>query len=495
MVWPRQTFNNYVFFNYFIYNNQLNSMKINFFFLLVVLINMSCARETAFSPVKPTAEQLAFQDMELGFFVHYSIDAYAERGSRPGQTPASAFNPTDLDVEQWVLAAKDMGAKFMVLTARHEQGFCLWPTKTTDYSIKNSPYKDGNGDIVREFVDACRKHGIKPGLYTAPWIDSNWESRQPGYKDGDSGDIYKFDEQELYDRVWAKEKEQITELMTLYGDLVFIWDDHFGRSDALADEALGGRLRELYADFNKVAHELQPKCLILGRDVEHVGTEDGRASYPLWNSLNTIDSTLYTVSDTYKWDHDNTGNPRGKFYRPQLSCTTVGFTTGGWMWRGYRTPQPMERVMKSYYETIGRGASLIINFAPDRRGLVEEQVVEAAKAFGAEIKRRFGNPVASSDLKDTKQIIRFDHPETFNHVVTMEKLEDGQRISAYIIEAEIDGRWKTIVNDSTIGHKRIDRFPPVTATALRFTVTDVVAKPVVMRNLSVFNVEVDESYK
>lgn len=129
-------------------------MKTKTFILLVTLIGLLGACKEEFIPAKPTQEQLAFQDMELGVFVHFSIDAFTERGTISGQTPASAFNPTELDVNQWVLAAKQMGAKFMVLTARHEQGFCLWPTKTTDYSIQHSPYKDGKGDIVREFVDA-----------------------------------------------------------------------------------------------------------------------------------------------------------------------------------------------------------------------------------------------------------------------------------------------------------------------------------------------------
>ena len=459
------------------------------FFASVILLFLIYSCKSAFEPPKPTPQQLAFQDMELGVFVHYSIDAYTERGTPPGRTPASAFNPTNLDVEQWVEAAKKMGATFMVLTARHEQGFCLWPTATTDYSIKNSPYKDGKGDIVREFVEACRKHGIKPGLYTAPWIDSNWESYLPGYKDGeDTGDIHKFDDEAIYNQVWEKEKTQLTELLTNYGPLVFIWDDHFGRSDALSDEPQGGRLRQLYADFNKLAHTLQPDCLILGRDVEHVGTEEGRASYPLWNSLNTIDGTLYTVSDTYKWDHPNTGNPHGTIYRPQLSCTTVAFTTGGWMWGGYRTPRPLEKIMQSYYETIGRGASFIVNFAPDRQGLVEEQVVQAAEDFGNEIKRRFSHPISTSDKPDTQQIFTFIEPKTINHVVSMENLTDGQRIGAYTIEAEVNGQWKTLVTGQTIGHKRIDQFDPITATSLRFTVTETIAKPATMHSISVYHV-------
>ncbi len=465
-------------------------MKFRFIAIFSLLFFASCSGTREFIPATPSAGQLAFQDMELGVFVHYSIDAYAERGVPAGRTPASAFNPTGLDVEQWVMAAKSMGAKFMVLTARHEQGFCLWPTATTDYSIKNSPYKDGKGDIVREFVDACRKHGIKPGLYTAPWIDSNWESRnRQGYQDrDDTGDINKFDDEALYAKVWEKEKAQLTELLTGYGPLVFLWNDHFGRSDALNGERLGGQLRRLYADFTGLAHELQPGCLVLGRDVEHVGAEEGRASYPLWNSLNTIDGTLYTVSETYMWDHPNTGDPHGTVYRPQLSCTTTAFTSGGWMWGGRRTPRPLERIIQSYHETIGRGASLIVNFAPDRRGLVEEQVVEAAVAFGDEIRRRFDNPVAVSCKTDAKQVLAFEGPLTFNHVVSMEDLANGQRIGAYTIEAEIDGRWQTLVSGQTIGHKRIDRFDPVTATALRFTVTGEVAKPAAMRSIEVFNV-------
>ncbi|MFV0378090.1 MAG: alpha-L-fucosidase [Mangrovibacterium sp.] len=435
---------------------------------------------------KPTDEQLAFQDLELGVFIHYSIDAYTRNGFPPGTTPASAFNPTKLNVEQWVVAAKNMGATYVVLTARHEQGFCLWPTKTTDYSIKSSPYKNGEGDIVLEFVEACRKYELKPGLYTAPWIDSHWEAGK-GIDILNSGDIYKLDEPDLYQQALQKEKTQLEELLTNYGPLVFVWDDHFGRSDALDEVRYGGKLREFYAAFTQYAHELQPDCLFLGRDVEHVGTEEGRASYPLWNALNTIDGTIYSVSETYRWGQANIGNPEGKFYKPQLSCTTDALSSGGWMWHGPRMIKPLERTMQTYYETIGRGAGLIVNLVPDTTGLIPENLILAANAFGDEIKRRFENPVAVSEIKDPAQLIRFDTPLTFNHVVTMEDLHNGQKIAKYKIEAEIDGEWKTIVEGQTIGHKRIDHFEPVNATAMRFEVTDAIAKPV-MRSIEIFNV-------
>jgi alpha-L-fucosidase len=468
-------------------------MKINlslthllFAFLLTTLA--FTGRSQSIVLAKPSADQLAFQNMEMGVFIHFSIDTYADRGSISGSTPASAFNPTQLNAEQWVLAAKAMGAKYVVLTARHEQGFCLWPTKTTDYSIKSSPYKNGHGDIVKEFVTACRKYGLKVGLYTPPWIDSHWESIHNGFKGGETANIDKLNDPATYKLALKKEKEQIKELMTNYGPLVFIWDDHFGRSDVLDSIPLGGKFRDFYKAVTSYAHSLQPHCLLLGRDVEHVGNENGHASYPLWNALNTIDGTVYTVSKTYRWEHANTGDPFGKLYRPQISCTTNAFSTGGWMWNGPREPQPLERRMKAYYETVGRGSSVIINLTPDRSGLIPGDLVAAARETGDEIKRRFGHPIASSTSKAPVQTINFVGPKTFNHIITMEDLHNGQKISKYVIEAKINGHWIPVVTGETIGHKRIDQFPEITATALRFKVTGVVSRPAVMRYVGIFNV-------
>jgi alpha-L-fucosidase len=453
---------------------------------LVAVAEVVSAQEIKLA--QPTPNQLAFQDLELGVFIHFSIDPFAPHGAREGATPASAFNPTNLDAEQWVRAAKSMGATYVVLTARHEEGFCLWPTKTTDYSVKSSPYKDGKGDVVREFVDACRKHGLKVGLYNPPWIDSHWELSQTNLSAGrDRGRIDKLDDPAAYAKVLAKEKAQLRELMTAYGPLVFIWADHYGRSDSLDAVPHGGPLRKLYAELAREAHALQPDCLYFGPDVEHVGNEEGRSCYPMWNAVATLDGTEYTISTTYKWNGDNSGVPLGKFFRPRLGSTTDGFSTGGWMWTGPRQPRPLEERMRVYYETIGRGAGILVNLTPDRRGLIPEDLVAAAKEMGDEIKRRFSNPVASSTSSQPVQTLRFDGPETFDHVVTMEDLRDGQKIAKYTIEARVDGEWQTLVNGQTIGQKRIDRFAPVTASAVRFTCMESLAQPVVMRSLAVFN--------
>jgi alpha-L-fucosidase len=455
--------------------------------LAIPAAGLAPAQAAAIQLARPTRHQLAFHDLELGAFIHYSIDAYAKRGATHGGTPASEFNPSALDVEQWVLAAKGMGASWVVLTARHEEGFCLWPTTTTDYSVRSTRYQGGQGDIVREFVDACRKHGVKPGLYTAPWIDSHWEAAEAGYRGGDTGRIDKFDDPAIYAKALAKEQQQLRELMTGYGPLVFVWADHFGRSDSLGDVPQGGKLREFYATLAKLAHSLQPDCLFFGPDVEHVGNEEGRACYPLWNAMNTLDGTNYTISTTYKWGRDNSGDPLGKFYRPHLGTTTDGLSTGGWMWHGPRQVQPLERRMQVYYETIGRGAGVLVNLAPDRRGLVPANLVTAAREFGDEIRRRFGSPVVQSKAKDPQQTLRFPAPHRIDHVVTMEELASGQAIAKYLLEAQVDGQWRTLVEGRTIGHKRIDRFSPVTATAVRFSCTSAIADPVEMRSIAVYD--------
>jgi len=440
---------------------------------------------------KPTPLQLAFEDMELGVFIHYSIDTY---GSRSGASPASAFNPTALNAEQWVLAAKSMGAKYVVLTARHEQGFCLWPTATTDYSIKSSPYKEGKGDIVREFVDACKKNDMKAGLYNPPWIDDHWDANLPGFvARGGNADLAKYDDPALYAKVLAKETQQLKELMTNYGPLVFFWDDHYGRSDSIGATPQGGKFRELYATLAKQAHQLQPDCLYFGPDIEHVGNEGAHTCYPQWDAVTTLDGSNYTISTTYKWGGNNPGDPWGQFYRPRLGSTTNAFSTGGWMWTGPRQPQTLDRHMQLYYDMVGRGTGVIVNLTPDRSGLIPADLVASAKEMGDEIKRRFSKPVGETKGSGDVLTLSFPTPQLFDHVVTMEDLTEGQKVAKYLIEAQVDGQWKTIAQGQTIGHKHIDKMEPMTASAIRFTCTESLVKPVQVRSLAVYNTGVAAS--
>jgi alpha-L-fucosidase len=433
----------------------------------------------------PTPRQLAFEDLELGAFIHYSIDTY---GSQHAGMPASAFNPSNLDTEQWVLAAKAMGARYVVLTARHEQGFCLWPTATTNYSVQNSPYKNGKGDIVREFVDACHKHGMKPGIYSPPWIDDHFDRHvlDLPHEKG-NGDIDKYDDPEHFARVKSKEMRQQQELLTRYGPLVFYWDDHYGRSDSLGPVPQGGKLRELYAVLGQQARRLQPDMLYFGADVEHVGNEEGHSCYPMWNAVDTVDGTRDSCGTTYKWASSNTGNPYGRFYRPRLGPNTDALSSGGWMWTGPRQVQPLAERMRVYYELVGRGAGAIINLTPDASGRIPDNLVAAAKELGDEIGRRFSAPLARTSGSGPITTLELGGARRVDHLVTKEDQSQGQKIARYRIEARIDGDWKTVVEGQTVGHKRIDRIPPVTATALRFVCTQSIEEPVRIRSFAAYD--------
>lgn len=457
--------------------------------LLAASLGSGLAGTVAAAPLRqlarPTAAQLAFEDMELGAFIHYSIDTY---GSLNASLPASAFNPTGLDTEQWVLAAKAMGARYVVLTARHEQGFCLWPTATTDYSVKNSPYQNGEGDIVREFVDACRKHGLKPGLYTPPWIDDHFDQHTLGLAAGKgNGEIDKYDKPEHFAKVRAKELRQQEELLTRYGPLVFYWDDHYGRSDSLGPRPQGGKLRELYAALGRQARRLQPGMLFFGADVEHVGNEEGHSCYPMWNAVDTVDGTRDSCATTYKWSGDNMGSAHGRIYRPRLGPTTDALSSGGWMWNGPRQVQPLDERLRVWYELVGRGAGAIVNMTPDRSGRIPANVVVAARELGDEVRRRFGTPLAQTSAQGSTAVLRLDGPRRIDHLVTMEDRRGGQRIARYRIEAQVDGRWRTLVEGQTVGHKRIDRIAPVTATALRFVCTASAAGPAAIRSFAAYD--------
>lgn len=432
----------------------------------------------------PRPNQLAFQDMEVGTFFHYSIDTY---GSQHGMLSPDQFDPTDLDAEQWVLAAKSMGARFAVLTARHEQGFCLWPTATTDYSIRNSPYKSGRGDIVGEFVAACRKHGLKPGLYTPPWIDDNWD-RRFGHVDiaPGNGRIDKYDDSAVFAKVVRKETAQITELMTRYGALTFVWCDHFGRSDALDAVYHGGRLRQLYAILGSLAHRLQPDCLYFGPDVEHVGNERALAPIPLWNPVDPIDGP-FSIGDTFKWDKPNVGRPWGSAYRPRLAPTTDAMSSGGWMWTGPRTVAPWADQLTAYYQTVGRGSGVIINLTPDPSGRVPQNLVVAASRFGDRIGNMFGHPLGMVSGAGPVLTITFDRPRRIDHLVAMEDLTAGQKVAAYRIDAQSgDADWNLLTSGTTIGHKRIERIDPVTATAVRLTIIDALKSTVAIRRFAAY---------
>ncbi|RME89522.1 MAG: coagulation factor 5/8 type domain protein, partial [Verrucomicrobia bacterium] len=404
-----------------------------------------------------------------------------------------------------------------VLTARHEGGFCLWPTKTTEYSIANSPYKNGKGDLVREFVDACRRHGLKVGLYHTAAFDAHEALR--GYKGpipkplkwGSTWGATVFGalkaggpaKLEQFKRVQV---EQVRELLTWYGPIDFMWSDHWDARDP----------NGVWRAVTDLAAELQPDMVFMGPDTWVPGNETGHVVYPMWNPVNTVDGTRYsrpapTATDTSVPNDYGlletdalTGHPLGKFWRVRECTTHSAFHYGGWFWHPNKTyPRKLWEHLDLYYRTVGLGANTIINLPPDTRGLVPEDIAAAAKALGDEIRRRFSHPIAETHGVQTGDIVElcWDRPREINTVVTMENIANGQKVVRYTLEAWVNGRWRRLeprnrltatkpYNNNpgyeTIGHKKIDRVQPVVTDRVRFRCLEAVVRPVEIRKLAVF---------
>jgi len=376
---------------------------------------------------KPTPQQLMFLDLELGLFIHFGLSTYTGQVSGDGKQPASMFNPSDLDCEEWMEVAKTMGARYAVLTARHEGGFCNWQTKTTDYCVKNSPWRNGEGDVVREFVDASRKYGIKVGLYHTASHDAH--HRQ-------------FLSAEEYGSVQV---EQITELMTNYGPIDYLWFDHHSGD-------------KLWRSVDDRVRQLQPDCVIFGIDSWISGGHSGRATYPLWYAVNTTDGTSYSRPI------NSSGQPDGMFFRAWEANSSV---KGNWFCgpRG----KSVNAMIDMYYKSVGRGANLLLNFAPEKNGKMGADVLNCAQQFAEIINKRFSVPLAETQGSGRHVELDLGRTALIDHVIIEEDLTSGQRIADYTIDMLDGSRWLEVAGDLTVGHKKIDRLePPVRARKIRF---------------------------
>lgn len=404
---------------------------------------------------KPSPQQLAWQDMELGMFCHFGMNTFCDQEWGDGTDSAEIFNPEQLDARQWARTAKRAGFKYLVLTAKHHDGFCLWPTKTTDYSVKSSPWKGGKGDVVREVADACREEGLQFGLYLSPW-----DRHEPCYPD-----------KEAYDDFYA---EQLTELLTGYGPLVEVWFD-----------GAGSQGREY--DWNRIIgliDKYQPDAMVfnMGRPtIRWVGNEDGVAPYPCWNTATTARESMFT-SDMMTWME---GTPA---WVP-AECD-VPIRKRHWFWHpdDEASLRSLEDVLDIYYRSVGHGATLLLNISPDNRGLLPEVDVERVIEFGDEIRRRFGQPVGQTSGEGTELLLKLEFIQSVNHAIIMEDIAHGERVREYVLEAYSHGEWKELVRGSAVGHKKIDRFDTVETDQLRVRILSSVEQPLI-RNLAAYHVE------
>ena len=414
-----------------------------------------CVRGAAGGPALPTPQQIAWQDMELGVFIHFAPNTWQDREYDDLSTPLESINPTRLDTDQWVHAAELLGAKYIVFVAKHVGGFCMWQTETTDYSIRNTPWRGGKGDVLRDLSESCRKRGMKLGVYLSP------QDRR--HKADVGGRCADPQDKKAYEQLYRR---QLTEVLSRYGEMVEVWFD-------------GG----LLIDVSDILKKHAPNAMVFQgpcATIRWVGNEDGFAPYPAWNAVPeaAAKSGAATAGD---------GDPAGTVWLPNECDARI---RRDWFWstRNADTLKSVDQLMEMYYRSVGHGATLLLNLAPDTTGLIPEADVRRAAEFGAEIHRRFGNPRAETKGRGNVVELVLPSPTTIDHVVTMEDIAHGERVRKYVVEAGDGGEWKPICHGSAIGHKKIDRFAPVTVARVRWRCEESASEPII-RRLAVYSAE------
>lgn len=405
----------------------------------------------------PTANQLAWQDLELTAFLHFGINTFTDREWGDGMEDPALFNPSELDAEQWVKTLKDAGFKLVILTAKHHDGFCLWPTQTTDHSVASSPWKDGKGDVVRELRDACDKYGMKLGIYLSPW-----DRNSPKY--GDS---------EAYNDQFVA---QLTELLTNYGKIDEVW------FDGACGEGPNGK-KQVYdwPRFRKVMEKLQPEAVlaITGDDVRWVGNEGGVGRENEW-SVTPLMPSIFPESEAYNdslginamakniGDREMLANAKEVRWWPSEVDVSI---RPGWFYHDSQQPKSLAHMADIYLSSVGRNSVLLLNIPPDRRGLIADADVARLKEFRQWIDANFSDDlVASADSASMSAALR---PQSkVNAVVLSEDIRKGQRVETFVVEAWSDGAWNQVAEGTTIGNKRILMTDDdVVADSLRIRVT------------------------
>lgn len=406
----------------------------------------------------PTSSQLAWHRDELGLFLHFGVNTFTDREWGTGNEAESLFNPGALDARQWARAARAGGFRRMILTAKHHDGFCLWPSAVTLHSVKSSPWRNGRGDVVREFVDAARAEGLQPGLYLSPW-----DRHEPSY--GDSP---------RYNDFYCT---QLTELLTQYGPLVEIW------FDGANGEGPNGKKQAYDWDrYHKLVRQHQPRALIFsdaGPDLRWVGNEDGSAGDPNWCAVDP-GVVPYPGAEgdgvTKELQH---GDPHGAVWRPGEADVSI---RPGWFWHEaedtkVKTPS---QLLDLYVSSVGRNAGLLLNVPPNRTGLLSDGDVASLKVFGEMRSAWFAeNAAASAFVRHGpgEVVLTLTKTARFDTVVIREEIERGQVIEAFTIETDDGSGWKPLAQGTTIGAKRIVRVNYVIAARVRIRMQSSFGRP------------------
>lgn len=464
-------------------------MTITKYTLCAILFTTIISCETAKAPAPvgpvPSENQMRWQEMEYYAFVHFSLNTYTDQSWGYGNEDINLFNPAELDCRQWARICKEAGMKGIIITAKHHSGFCLWPSKYTEYSVKNAPWKNGKGDVVREMADACKEYGLKLGIYVSPWDRNHADYGKPEY-------ITYF-------------RNQIKELLTDYGPVFEIWFDganggtgYYGGADE--NRKIDRTTYYQWPGTYKMIRELQPEIVIWNDggdrgDLRWVGTEEGFVGETNWSLLN--------ATGEVEWAMLHHGLENGDSWVPAEVNTSI---RPEWFYHPSEDDKvkTVPQLMDTYYHSIGRNATLLLNFPIMPNGLIHKHDENAALEMASAIKETFSENLvenataeatnvrgeasafgadksidkdtntywATDDSVTTASLtIDFSKPTLFNRFLVQEYIRLGQRVKSFTVEAFADGNWKELASATTIGYKRILRFPSVEATMVRFNIT------------------------
>ena len=412
----------------------------------------------------PSPAQLAWQQEELAMFLHFGVNTFTNREWGDGKEDPSIFAPNRLDARQWARTAREAGYRAMILTAKHHDGFCLWPSKTTTHTVARSPWRGGRGDVVREFVDACREHGLRAGVYLSPW-----DRNSPAY-----GDSPRYND--LY-------CDQLTELLTQYGPLSEVW------FDGANGEGPNGK-RQVY-DWPRVwalVGKLQPDAVMFsdaGPDVRWCGNEKGIAGEPNWS---TVDPSIVTFPGatgpgvTAALQH---GDPRGPVWRPAEADTSI---RPGWFYHPAEDARvrTVDELIDLYFQSVGRNSKLLLNVPPTPDGVLHDTDVARLTQAHARMQKMFAVDLAAGTRLDWQRtgeltataVVDFGSEVTATIVRLEEDITKGQHVARYTLEAESrTGDWQELARGTTIGYTKLDRFPSVTLKRIRVTIEEALMPP------------------
>lgn len=425
--------------------------------------------------VVPSSAHVAWAEAEIGVIFHFDVVNYVpdykwqQWGSHP---PASVFNPSKLNTDQWICAAKAAGAKYAVLVAKHCSGFSLWPTKAHEYNISNSPWKSGKGDIVKDFIQSCQKYGIKPGIYASASANGYLHVDNPG-KVQPGGPL---NQQEYNDVV----KTQLSELWSNYGKLFEIWFD-------------GGVLpiKDGGPDIAPLLKKLQPDAVVFQGPsnaknlIRWIGNEEGRSPYPNWSRSDfTTSATGTIVIDGLN------GDPNGAIWCPgEADFPMRTGWQGGWFWKEKgQNLLTVDQLVDSYYTSVGRNSNMLLGIVVDTSGLVPQEDVRRLEEFGQALTALTSHPLAAVANKAERQItVNLKNSQEVNQVIFGEMINQGERIRKYSIEAWIDNQWVEIATGESVGNKRIHKFKKIKTPKIRFNVIESKGTPQI-KTFSVYNI-------